>query len=105
MTKSDAVEVSEDQVLHFRARRGHLAGPGAANATAAARAILGAQAQQIPPALLALSMRTRGRPSAEALRAQLFGSGRRLVRTWGQRDTLHVCDPAADMGCRRRGPR
>ncbi len=26
------IEVTEDQVLYFRARRGHLAGPGAPNA-------------------------------------------------------------------------
>ncbi len=87
------IEVTEDQVLYFRARRGHLAGPGAANAVEAARAIVGAQSQQLPPSLLALSMRTKGRPTAARLKKDILAS-RTLVRTWGQRDTLHVYDPA-----------
>ena len=87
------IEVTEDQVLYFRARRGHLAGPGAANAVDAARAIVGAQSQQLPPSLLALSMRTKGRPTAARLKKDILAS-RTLVRTWGQRDTLHVYDPA-----------
>lgn len=95
-TTADSITVREEQVLYFRARRGHLAGPGAANPVAAARAILGAQAQQLPPALLALSLRTKGRPTAAALSGQLFETPRRLVRTWGQRDTLHLYDPASD---------
>jgi len=37
------VELSEEQVLFFRASRGHLVGPGAPDAVTAARAILGAQ--------------------------------------------------------------
>jgi hypothetical protein len=88
------IEVTEDQVLYFRARRGHLAGPGAVNAVAAARAILGAQSQQLLPSLLALSMRTKGRPTATTFKKEILES-RKLVRTWGQRDTLHVYDPAA----------
>ncbi len=87
------IEVTEEQVLYFRARRGHLAGPGATNAVAAARAIIGAQSQQLPPSLLALSLRTKGRPTAAKLSAAILAS-RKLVRTWGQRDTLHVYDPA-----------
>lgn len=108
------IEVGEEQVLYFRARRGHLAGPGARNAVEAARAILGAQAQQPGPALLALGQRTKGRPAAAALKAQLLGPRRSLVRTWGQRETLHVYDPrdwAAIVAARgewapggRRGP-
>ncbi|MBL7009320.1 MAG: winged helix DNA-binding domain-containing protein [Planctomycetes bacterium] len=89
-------DLTEDQVLWFRARRGHLAGPGAADAPAAARRILGAQAQQLPPALLALSQRCAGRPTAAELGARLLEPGRDLVRTWGQRDTLHLYDAAAD---------
>ncbi len=87
--------VTEEQVLYFRARRGHLAGPGAPTAVAAARAIIGAQSQQLPPALLALSLRCRGRPTATKLKAQLLVA-RRLVRTWGQRETLHLYDSATD---------
>jgi len=85
-----ALELTEERVLWFRARRGHLAGPGAKNASEAARAILGAQSQQLGPSLLALSARTRGRPTAAKLRQLLFEEPRSLVRTWGQRDTLFV---------------
>lgn len=87
------VEVSEAQALWFRARRGHLAGPGAGSPIEAARAIIGAQSQQLPPSLLALSLRTKGRPRAAMLEDQLFGERPALVRTWGQRDTLFVYDP------------
>ena len=90
------LQLTEEQVLYFRARRGHLAGPGAPTAVAAARAILGAQAQQLPPALLALSLRTKGRPTATALTRQLLRAPRSLVRTWGQRETLHIYDPVED---------
>ncbi len=90
------VQSSEEQVLWFRARRSHLAGPGAKDAVEAARAILGAQAQQLAPALLALSQRTKGRPTAKALEARILGAKRDLVRTWGQRETLHVYDPTED---------
>lgn len=85
--------LTEEQVLFFRARRGHLAGRGAPDVAAAARAILGAQSQQLPPSLLALSLRTAGRPAATEIKERLSGAGRELVRTWGQRDTLHVYDP------------
>ena len=79
--KPPAIEVSEEQVLWFRARRGHLAGPGAPDAATAARAIIGAQSQQLPPSLLALSLRTKGRPTARTIRMELLES-RTLVRTW-----------------------
>ena len=97
MSKSKpALQLTESQVLYFRARRGHLAGPGAADTQTAARDVLGAQAQQLPPALYALSLRTKGRPNAEQVRADLFAAGRSLVRTWGQRGTLHIYDAAGD---------
>ncbi len=89
------IELTEEQVLYFRARRGHLAGPGAASARDAASAILGAQSQQLNPSLLALCQRTRGRPTAARLKAELIEGPRGMVRTWGQRDTLHVYDAAA----------
>ncbi len=89
------IEVTEEQVLYFRARRGHLAGPGAPSPVEASRAIIGAQSQQLPPALLALSARSTGHPTAAKLKAQLLVQ-RRLVRTWGQRGTLHLYDPATD---------
>lgn len=90
------IEVSEDQVLYFRSRRGHLAGAGATDVAAAASAIIGAQSQQLPPSLLALSMRTKGRPTAAKIKSQLLGSSPKLVRTWGQRDTLHLYHAAED---------
>ncbi len=85
------LEVSEEQVLYFRARRSHLAGPGAESTVAAVSDILGAQSQQLAPSLHAISLRTRGRPSTEKVKEQLLETRpRRLVRTWGQRDTVHV---------------
>ena len=45
------------------------------------------------PSLLALSLRTKGRPTARALETELFEAPRTLVRTWGQRDTLFLFDP------------
>jgi DNA glycosylase AlkZ-like len=97
MPQSSApLDLGEEQVLFFRARRGHLVPPGAATPAAAARAILGAQSQQVPPSLLALSARTRGRPTAAALAAALETAPRELVRTWGQRDTVHVYDAASE---------
>ncbi|MEZ4435616.1 MAG: crosslink repair DNA glycosylase YcaQ family protein, partial [bacterium] len=91
--KIPAVEVDEAQVRAFRAQRGHLWGPGAADLAAAARAVAGIQAQQEAPALWSVAMRTAGRPTAAAVRVALY-EARTLVRTWGQRDTVHVYDPA-----------
>ena len=87
-------DLTEHQVLHFRARRGHLAGAGAADAAAAACAIIGAQSQQLSPSLLALSMRMKDRPTAAALKQRLLDPPREIVRTWGQRGTLFAYDPA-----------
>jgi len=86
------IETDEERALWFRARRGHLAGPGAENPLDAARAVIGLQAQQESPALLGLSLRTAGRPAASELITALREEPRTLVRTWGQRDTLHVFD-------------
>ena len=83
-------EVTEDQVRYFRARRGHLVGDGAASVAVAAKSILGAQSQQVPPSLFALSQRTAGRPTAEDVRRAIYGESRTLVRAWGQRDTIHL---------------
>ncbi|MBA2661497.1 MAG: winged helix DNA-binding domain-containing protein, partial [Bradymonadaceae bacterium] len=95
MSKQVPIEISEAQALSFRLRRCHLAGPGAESLTEAARSIVGAQAQQEVPALYGMSLRTATRPSALAVKAALSEPGaRRLVRTWGQRDTLHLYDPA-----------
>lgn len=87
------LSIREDQVLYYRARRSHLAGPGARDAVRAARDIVGAQAQQPGPGTLALSQRTKGRPAAPRLKNALLGKKKSLVRTWGQRETLHIYDP------------
>ena len=81
--------VSEAQVRAFRSRRGHLAGPGAVDAVAAARAVVGIQAQVEGPAYWAISMRSASRPTAAVLKAA-WQTDRTLVRTWAQRDTLHM---------------
>lgn len=94
MKPAAAIDAGEDQVLYFRARRGHMAGPGAADPGKAACDILGAQAQQPGPGLLALAQRTKGRPTHQALKALLLGEKRALVRTWGQRETLHIYQPS-----------
>lgn len=86
------IKVTEDQVLYFRALRGHLAGPGAGSISLAARSILGAQSQQVPPSLLAISQRTKQRPTASEVKSAIYRSERRLVRSWGQRDTVHLYD-------------
>ena len=87
-----ALTLSEEQVLSFRARRGHLVGAGAADVVACAQRLMGAQAQVEPCALYALSARTQGRPTAQAVRQRLYEDDHALVRTWGQRDTLHLYD-------------
>lgn len=83
------MRVTEGQVLNFRARRGHLSGPGAATPADAARAVVGIQAQVEPAAWWAVSMRTQGRPAVAAIDREVY-EARSLIRTWAQRDTLHL---------------
>jgi len=86
--------ITEEQALHFRANRSGLV-EGADSAVSAARAVLGVQAQQLAPALFALCQRTTGQLTAAELEDALHGQARgTLVRTWGQRDTLHIYDAA-----------
>ena len=80
------VEISEEQALAFRARRHHLWGPGAAGPAAAARAVVGIQAQQLPPALWALSMRTAGRPTAAGLATAQWPLVEQLVRVMAKQE-------------------
>jgi hypothetical protein len=83
------MRLSENQVLNFRARRGHLSGAGAASPAAAARAVVGIQAQVESAGFWSVAMRTEGRPSAEQVGHEVLVA-RRLFRTWAQRDTLHL---------------
>ncbi|MBZ0112712.1 MAG: winged helix DNA-binding domain-containing protein [Thermoanaerobaculia bacterium] len=85
--------VSEEQVLYFRARRSGLAGGGAPDAVSASATLLGAQSQQLTASLLSLSQRCAKLPTALDLQRDLLETPRRLVRTWGQRDTLHIYAP------------
>ena len=68
-------------------------GPGATDAPAAARDVIGAQAQAVGTGILALSQRTKGRPTAKKVAAMFAGKSRKLVRIWGQRGTMHMYDP------------
>jgi hypothetical protein len=88
------IRVTEKQALAFRARRHHLLGRGAASPEDATRAVVGIQAQMPAPALWSLAMRCARKPTAAALQEAL-GSSTTLVRTWGQRDTVHLYDAAA----------
>ena len=90
--KTTPLKLTEEQALFFRARRGHLTDGGAETPAQCAQDLLGLQAQQLAPGLLALSQRLKGRPSARQLEHSMFGAERDLVRTWGQRDTIHIYD-------------
>jgi hypothetical protein len=92
------ISITEAQALAFRARRHHLLGPGAEDPAAAARAVLGIQAQVLAPALWSLAMRCAGRPPASVCEDLLEGSPE-LVRTWGQRGTVHIFDAPAHWAC------
>lgn len=98
--------ITESQALYFRARRSFLAANdgvlGAPTPSAAAAASLGIQAQQLEPAFFSLAQRTAARANGErwsksALSDVLFGKDHdgSIVRTWGQRDTVHLYDAAA----------
>ncbi len=85
---SAAIEVTDEGLRAFRARRGMLRGEGAPNLEACARRLLGAQAQVEACALHALAMRTAGATVADV--SDAIATDRALVRTWGQRGTLHL---------------
>lgn len=89
---SKPLALTGDQLRFFRAKRGHLIGPGAPDLVSCARDLLGAQAQVDTCAFYALSLRTQGRPTAAQVRELIFEGAHTLVRTWGQRDTLHLYD-------------
>ena len=99
MAKQASITIDEETALWFRARRGFLAGPGAPDPATAVRAVVGIQAQKEAPALLGISQRMASRPTAVELIASLRSEPRTLVRTWGQRDTLHIFDPNNDWAC------
>ena len=91
--------ITYEQALYFRAIRGHLAGPGVAgdaaeSALQIARTMVGVQSQQLGPSSYGVCIRARQRPTAAAIKSALMTSERkRVVRTWAQRETLHLLDP------------
>lgn len=86
--------VTLPQALAFRLDRQHLIGP-AADPLAAARALLGAQAQVHSAAVLQLRARTGA--CDEAALDRLLYQDRSLVKLWAQRSTLHLM-PRDDLG-------
>lgn len=96
------IYASATQVRAFRAQRGWLTDERAPDAMSAAHRLLGTQAQVITCGLHALAMRTQGNPTLNELKLGLEQQ-RSLVRTWGQRDTLHIYTPqdlSLIIGCR-----
>ncbi len=85
------LELSEEQVLAFRLRRSVL--QTAPDAASAAKRMLGAQGQNQAPGLWSLALRCAEPPTAAELQKQLLQPPRQLVRTWGQRGTLHIYHP------------
>ena len=87
------LSLEPDQARWFRARRTGLAQP-LADAAAAARASVGIQSQQLAPSLWGLAQRCAGAMTAAQVQAELFEEPRSLVRTWGNRGTIHLYDAA-----------
>jgi hypothetical protein len=84
-----ALTLEPDQVRWFRARQTGLA-QSLADLASAARASVGIQSQQLAPSLWGLAQRTDGCPSAAEVQAALFEEPRSLIRTWGNRGTIHL---------------
>ncbi|MEV4560512.1 crosslink repair DNA glycosylase YcaQ family protein [Kitasatospora sp. NPDC049285] len=87
------MELSTGQVLAWRQRRQYVDGSGPGDPALVVERLVGVQAQVPAAADLALALRG----SAGGAQAAL-GAGR-LLRTWGQRGTLHLLTPgqAADV--------
>ena len=81
------MNVSPAQVSWFRLRRSGLVEPFA-TAEAAARGLVGIQAQLFPAAALSLWNRTT-HLTFDAVRSGVFDE-RSLIKLWGQRQTLHL---------------
>ncbi len=89
MAKETLPEITPEQMRWFRLRRSGLVKPFS-TPVAAARALMGVQAQILPAAALALWNRTSGLSYARF--EELLYKRRSLVKLWGQRHTLHVYD-------------
>ena len=84
------LSLTPEQILYFRARRSSLV-EGAPDAITCARDLMGAQAQVLNCALHAIALRTASNPTGAQLEALML-KDHTLLRTWGQRDTLHLYD-------------
>lgn len=89
MATSTVPQISIEQMRWFRLRRSGLVKPYA-TPVAAARALMGVQAQILPAAALALWNRTPRLTYAGF--EDLLYRRRSLVKLWGQRHTLHIYD-------------
>jgi Winged helix DNA-binding domain len=78
--------LSDELLGRYRLAAQRLTAPAGPDVAAAARAVVGVQAQDVRAAGLALSSRVPG-----VSRAGVEGSG--LVRTWTVRGTVHLVDP------------
>ncbi len=87
-----AVELTADQVLAWRLRRQYLEPDRPADGPlAVVERLAGVQAQV--PAAAELAVALRAGPAAPAALRTALAEGR-LLRTWAQRGTLHLLDPA-----------
>lgn len=84
------MEIDLATLRGFRGHRLGLLSP-AADLVEAARIQVGGQAQVEKPVLLGLSLRTEGRPKESVVRDALHSG--RVVRAWGQRDTVQAYPP------------
>ena len=83
------IRITTEQALAFRAKRNGLAGEQHGDLAACASCLLGAQAQVETHSYNALSLRTANRPPDSKVQSA-HTQDTDLVRTWGQRDTLHL---------------
>ena len=86
------MELSADQVAWHRVRGSGLVEP-LGTPVEVARSLIGVQSQLVPPAGLAIGNRAAGAFTADDLDDFLHGE-KSLLRTWGQRNTVHVYDTA-----------
>jgi winged helix DNA-binding protein len=82
------MELTRDQMAWHRIQRSGLVAPFE-NAEEVARSTVGVQSQFVPPAGLAIANRVDGAFTQDDL-DRLLHDKRSLVRTWGQRNTVHV---------------
>ncbi len=93
-----AISLSDDQVRLLRLRAQRLTprpGDGISDIALLVKELCGIQAQDARAAALALRVRSAGLSAADVERARV--QERTIIRTWGQRGTLHLL-AAEDLG-------